>query len=389
MKTKLLLGGCVSALAVVGFFVAQELRARNWEARWNDFLIRWQAEGEVFDPAKSTLPDLGEDSDFARHRWILQVAAGDAGVLQALEKMQPDQVDGYEEWESDSDDNGVQRPMPPELARRIVNHASAFRTELEAFADAARRPQCRLVADGRASTREMAWNTWAARLSPLGKLLGASAHAAAALGDTSSPTSPMETLLRAGNLLRSSNLSLGVVVGAGFESQAYSVVRSMPDPTAWPENERRRWLVALDLRTRPLADEFAATSRLERNFLLQQLDALAADRSAPLAGGLADMGPFRRIYLARARLAACEALQGIVLSDDGHLSKVIEPGRIARFQDHLETIRGAPRSSKHSRHSADAFGLLPQFAILGIQDGLNQLEADRTTARERVRGSLP
>lgn len=389
MKTKVLLGLYFFALAIAGFFVAQEFRARSWEARWDGFLTRWKAEGEIFDPEKLIPPDMGEDSDFARHPLIRRIAEGELGVLETLEKMKPDRVEGYQDWESNADESGVHPPMPPELARSIANHSAKFSVELEAFAEAARRPKCRLVADGRTMTDDMAWCIWVARLSSMGKLLGASANAAIALDDKPSLTHHLETLLLTGNLLRSSNLSLGVVVGAGFEDRAYELVRSMPDVTTWPQSDRRRWLAALDLRTRPLAEEFAETSRLERNLFLKQMDALTANPSASLTGGLTDHGPFRRIFLSRAKLAACEDLQGMVLSDAGHLSKVIESSRIARFQNRLKDLRDAPRSSKYNLHRAESFGLLPQFAIIGIQDALIQLEADRDIVREQIRRSLP
>ena len=388
MKTKILIGLFVFALFAGGVFLAQELRARKWESRWNDFFAGWEARGEIFDPAKLAPADPGENSDFARHPWIRRIADGDEMLRQTLDKMEPDGLDGYQEWERATDDNGVHRPMSPELARRVLKHAAIFSVELQAFAEAAQRPGCRLVADGRASTGEMAWSNWAAQLSPLGNLLGASAHASAALGDGPALTRDLETLLLAGNLLRSSNLTLGVVVGSGFESHAFGVIGSIPDLGPWPETERRKWLAALDVRTRTLPDEFAATNRLERGLFLRQMDKLEADRSVRLAKGLTGYGPLRRIYIARARLAACEMLQDMVLSDGGHLAAVIHPDRITRFQSHLENLRDAKLMKKSKLHPAEEFGLLPQFAVLGIQAALIHLETDRSTARERISNAL-
>lgn len=88
------------------------------------------------------------------------------------------------------------------------------------------------------------------------------------------------------------------------------------------------------------------------------------------------------MYLARARLAACEALQGMILSEGGHLSPGIDPERIARFQDHVRKHKETARPPKSKFQSAEKFGRVAQFAILGIQDALIHHEVDRTTARE-------
>lgn len=379
-KTKILIALCAFALAIAGLFVVQELRARSWETRWHAFLSRWNAQGEIFDPAKLIPAEGPAEQDFVRHPYIQLVANRDSRVLETLEKMKPEQVNGYKAWFDDTQGDGARNPMSPELARRVLDYVASFDAEMDAFTHAASRPNCRINAD----SQSLALPTWPTRLSPIGKLLYIRAEAAAALGDPATVGRDLETLLRTGYLLRSSNLTMGVVVGAGFETWAYGLISGLLDFSAWQESDRRRWLSALDLRTRSLADEFAATNRLERAMFLKVLNDSSFVPIFRPTTGLANYGPFRRIFVARARLAACETLQGMVLSENGKLCATIDPLRVSNFQTYLRSIKSGNRLN-----SAEEFGLLYQFAVLGIQDGLIVLEEDRVKARQVIKIPQP
>ena len=281
MKPKLLLGIFLPALIVAGAYLTVEHRARSWEARWNSFVTHWESKGENFNPAAHLPPALAADEEFAAHPWIRRLANGDAGLLETLAKMEPSLVDGYDEWDSNTNDDDEQthHPMPSDLAWRVMQHAAAFRPDVDAFATTVRRPGCRI--EHPLDPNSLGYVPWLTKLTPLNHLLGASANAAAALGDDPELTRSIETLLQAGRHLRGSNLALGVVVGCGFECTAYDVLNNLPAPENWPESARLKWVAALDLRTRTPADEFAAVCRVERGKFLKFLEGL---ESTPTPG---------------------------------------------------------------------------------------------------------
>jgi hypothetical protein len=186
-----------------------------------------------------------------------------------------------------------------------MQHAAAFRPDVDAFATTVRRPGCRI--EHPLDPNSLGYVPWLTKLTPLNHLLGASANAAAALGDDPELTRSIETLLQAGRHLRGSNLALGVVVGCGFECTAYDVLNNLPAPENWPESARLKWVAALDLRTRTPADEFAAVCRVERGKFLKFLEGVESTPTLPMGPGLYRYGPFRRTFLARAKLSGCEA----------------------------------------------------------------------------------
>ena len=374
MKRKRWIALGLLVLIALGIAGALEMRARKWEGRWVTFVREWEAKGENFDPAAGLPPAMADHEEFAAHPWIRKIAARDAGVLQTLETMNSEGLEGYQEWEEDTDDDGNHSPMPPELARRVLQHAAGFQTELDALAEAARRPGCRIESSG----------NWLALLNQPARLLGASCHAAAALGEGPALTRGIETLLQAGNHLRLSNQTLGVVVGCGFEGKAFDVIKSLPDPAGFSDVDRSAWLAALELHTRSPEDEFAASSRLERGKFLKILDQFERNRSLPIGQGLARYGSFRRVYLARARLAACEALQGMVLAEGGKPAPYIDRTRIRNFQSYLHEKEPKPR-----RSAAEEFGLMSQTPALGIYEAIGFHEESRGAARQKLRIPSP
>ena len=385
-RTKLLVSGCVLLAVAIG--VLAEIHARKWENRWSEFFTYWKAQGEIFDPELLLPPDRGEDVEFAKHPWVRRIAAGESAVLETLARMEPENVEGYAEWHANTDDKGIHQSMPADLAERIMRHATAFQPELDAFAEAVRRPGSHISSGSGSWFEEVAYMTWITRLTPVRDLLGATAHAAACREDDAVLTSNLDTLLRAGFLLRSSNNTLGTVIGSGFETTAFEVIRSLEHVGEWPENARRDWLAALKLRTRTPPDEFAACSRFDRAIWLLLIDEASQNRSQPVWPKLTILPPLRRAFIARARLAASEALQEMVLSENGQPVTAIKPDRIMRYEEHIKPMLGLQLPGSNIPHPADRFGASAQFSMLGIHDALTHHEYERNELRKRIAISL-
>ncbi len=386
-KTKLLVSAGVLLAVLIG--VLPEFQARKWEKRWNEFFTYWKAQGESFDPELLLPPHMGEDAEFAKHPWVRLIAEGDASVLETLARMEPENVEGYDEWHATTDDAGIHHPMPADLADRVIRHAAAFQPELDAFAEASRRPGSRITDGNRSWFEETAHVSWITKLAPVRDLLGASALAAASRKDVVILTSSLDTLLRAGFLLRSSNITLGTAIGSGFETAAFEAIRSLEHIADWPEDARRAWLAALDLRTRTPSDEFAACSRYERATWLLLIDEASQNRSQPVLPKLTILPPLRRAFIARAKLAASEALQEMVLSENGRLVTAIKPDRIERYEEHIKPMPGLSLPGRPTSHPADMLGMTAQFSMQSIHDALIQRENERIPLRETIVSTLP
>jgi hypothetical protein len=358
-------------LIAVGVAAALEIRARMWEERWEGFVREWEAKGEQLDPTAWLPAAMADDQEFAQHPWIRKVAGGDHGLLEFLKTMDPEQLDGYDAWDEATDDDDNHSPMPPELARRVRQHAAGFQAELQSLAEAVRRPGSRI--DLSADYND----NWVVQLNQPASVIAASCHAAATLGDAQMLTHGIETLLRLGNHLRRSNQTISVVYGCGIEGNAFNIINSLPDPAKFSPADRTAWIASLDLHTRTPEDEFAAASRVERGKFLRMLG-----QFEPPGPGLARFGAFRRVYLARARLGACEAFQGMVLADGGVPVTRIDPARIVRFHAYLQE-----KSPKRS--AAEAFGLMAHTPMLGIYEAIVFHEEIRTATREKLRIPSP
>ena len=262
--------------------------------------------------------------------------------------------------------------MPLELAERLRTHAAEFRTELNAFAEALRRPGCRISPlDRRESPTFADWPKQFARLS---HLLEGLSHAAIAIDDSKAFTESIEISLRAGQKLRASNLMLPIVVGCGFEGAAYQALRSVPMSSVWPQQERVKWLAALDYRGRSLEDEYVAASRVDRGLFLVGFASL---ENASLAA-LPRFAPFRRVFLVRAKLEPCEAMQGILFAPGGNLAPLADPERISRYESF----------AKDKLHKSDpalslGFGML-EGPRRGIYNPMQTMESDRAAIRQKL-----
>lgn len=358
--------------AVIG---GLEIRARHCEAKWRTFVDHWEAKGESFGVEKNLPVAVTEADEFALHPWIRRVAAGDPEVLDRLGKMDPKTIAGYEEWQSAISPDDASAPMPVELAERIRKHAAEFRMELDGFAAALRRPGCRIgPMDAKTSP---GFADWAKHLVRVSYLLEASSHAAIAMDDAKAFTESIEISLRAGQKLRASNLMLPIVVGCGFEGVAYQSLRSVPASSVWPQRERGKWLDALDYRSRSLEDEYVAASRVDRGFFLLLFGSL----EDPSVTALPRFSSFRRVFLVRAKLEPCEAMQGILLAPAGNIAAPADAERISRF----ESFTGDERYKSDPALSL-GLGMLvgPRR---GIYDSMQTMESDRAAIRQKLKES--
>jgi len=172
MKCWVWIGTALVVLAGTGLFVGIQLvegKARKQEDDWKSFVAYWEARGESFAITSSQASTLPDEDEFIFHPWIQRVIAGDPAVLERLEKMNPDQVDGYDKWESETDENDAPKPMSAELAQRIRDHGKEFKPEMDAFAEAVRRKGFFL---GKiVPTNPFERTTWMGKLNRMGNLL--------------------------------------------------------------------------------------------------------------------------------------------------------------------------------------------------------------------------
>ena len=366
----------IGILAVTGFGIwyGLELRARSWEGKWRAFVNQWEAKGESFGVEENLPATMADDDEFASHPWIRRIAADDPEVLERLREMEPETVAGYPEWQATEAAEDVAAPMPVELAERLRKHAAGFRQELDAFADALRRPGCRISPVDAEGSPTFAG--WVKQLTPLCHLLEGLSHAAIAMDDSTAFTEAIEISLRAGEKLRASNVMLPVVVGCGFEVAAYQSLRSVPVPDVWPRDEPLKWMAALDYRRRSLEDEYVAVARAERGLFLGIFAKLEKAPAGEAAIPRFDL--LRRVFIARAKLTPCEAMQGMLLAAGGKMGAPVDLERIARF----ETYSG------HKRHKSDPaldFGLwMLVGARRGIHAALLVQESDRAAIRKKL-----
>lgn len=227
-----------------------------------------------------------------------------------IERLSPYRIEGFSTWEID--DN---RLMSPELEKAVLDHYSTCATDLDAIREAASRPICRVSIDLDPNHPP---------LPPELKYLNAvssaiQAHACAALstGDSDKFAGDIELLLNFGAKLRENPSFLPMVIGAGFEAKAFQSLKLLPHSSIGDSPIRSRLLAALDLRKRPLGEEFAAVLRHERNQSLRLLDRLLEKPTPPPEVALPKLRSSVRAFAARNRLALCEDLQHRLLAPSG------------------------------------------------------------------------
>lgn len=347
-----------------------ELMARYKEAEWLDFIQHWENKGESFS-TESLLPETYPATEqFISHPWIHSIATGEPEVSRRLAELDPERIPGYREWLRNAGESDDPVPMPSDLARQILARGAEASPDLDALADAAARPGSRLANAAEVEAFQMP--DWVAQLANVKKLLGAMAEAAIALDDAEAFTRSVEILLLTGCKLRDSNDALAAVVGAGFERDAYDVLMKIPKGAMVAQ--RKRLLTGLDLRTRPLTEEFGATVRVERARGLALLKKVSRGRPK----GIPSPGSsYVRLQVTRARLLACEPLQTQVLASGGNLKVPLTTERIERFCDHTRTWKAG---------SMEMIGTVPIWGYCRLYSTFMGQEEQRLETRVWVRG---
>lgn len=357
-------------------WVALEVRARSLEGRWSEFVEKWESKGEAFGVEANLPPALPDLQEFAAHPWIQAIATGDRASLAQLAKMNPESVEGYEAWQSSAGEDGVLPTMPEDLAERVRIHGEEFQTDLAAFEEALGRPGYRVLVTK--PSNSVANFLWVNKLAAVSKLLDALAHAAIARDDSAAFSRFTVMQLKAGEKLRGTNSLMGLVVGAGFESSAYTALGSIPASRKWPNTEMEKWIAALDLRKRPPADEFAAALRAERGLYLETIATL--EKSPAVRISVSRLLQIQRRYFAQSKLALCEELQEAILSHAGKLLTSIDPARWKRFGDDM--------AARKNEATAEEFGHAIFYITRGIFEALALQEIDRAVIRAKLEDEL-
>lgn len=367
----------VTVVAVIGGLVLGLLKVAEWKGRkheqsWHDFVEHWEARGESFRIVPGV--QLSDEDEFIKHPWVQRLIAGDPVIVERLERMDPSHLEGYGEWQDDVDPDGKTRPMSLELARRIRDHGTEFKTELDAFIEAAGRRGL-FLGDSQPGITP-SHSEWLGKIGQMTNLIGALADAAAVNEDWQEFSRHVDVLLGFGNRLRANGDTFALIVGCGLELEAYEALQNLQNPANCPEGEKIKWIEFLDGRKRSPADEWAAVLRLHRNSGLVWLE--RAERDPGLMSNLSRLQFVRRGQMARLKLLSCELLQKVVFAPTGSVGPVKEEDMI-RFEREVERIiRDDPKSEM-------ALVLSPQIAINGIYSSLMEAENERVAARNHLR----
>jgi hypothetical protein len=354
--------GIVGAIAVIGVIAAlkwSEWRARKWDSRWNEFVAEWEAKGERFDIAATLPPRVREEENFFRHPFLQRVAAADVDWIAIDDAIH---IDGYDNWKTEASwqfetEGTPPAPMPEELATRILNATNPIATDLDAFAEAARRPAASLdVATGH---QWMESFRTISHISNVSRLLNARADALLATGAVEPAVDDLVTMIHAARHLRATHSGIGMTISAGFDrAAATTIVEAAP----WTGPLRSRLLAALEARASTLEEEFAAMLRAERNAILDVLDE-EFDLTRPSQRALA----------AGTRIALCESLQAMVLSERGVRLDRVDGDHLGHYVRHWMEAEAPPKNS----HS---LGLSIALIYGGLFEGLELVENDRNKA---------
>lgn len=363
------------AVALAMGFGGMEWSARRSEREWTEFRAKWEARGESFGVAANLPSARAEAEEFAAHPWMRGVAAGDPAMLARLAEMVPASIEGFDDWQGRSDEEGVFPLMPDDLAARVRQRGEDFKAELDAYSAAMERPgNCLLSAGSGSGDGDL---EWVGKLSAVSKLLDALSYAALAGDDAAEFTRLVTLEMRAGEKLRATNVTLGTVAGAGCEGAARGAIVTAKAAGKWPA-ERAKWLAALEVRKRPVADEFAADLRIERGRMLETIETLERTGSSPDSIPLSSLGAVRRKFFADAKSALCQEFQESVLADGGKLASTIDPVKLKRFMDAVGSRKKEP--------PAEGCGHLPYFLTRGILDSLTLEETDREELCAKLAG---
>ncbi len=362
------------ALALGIGFCGLEWSARRSEAEWTEFRATWEARGESFGVVENLPLPRVETEEFAAHPWIRGLADGDLAILARLEGMSPDDIDGFDDWQARSDENDILPIMPDDVAVLVQQRGEEYKAELDAYSAAMERPGSCVISGGDGEGFED--TLWLGKLSAVSKLLDALSYAALATDDAAEFTRLVTLEMQAGEKLRATNLMIGIVVGSGSEAGAWRAMTNAEATGKWPATERVKCLAALDLRNRPIADEFAAAIRVERGNFLELIATLEQTGGSPDSVSLSGISAVRRKFFADSRLALCREFQETVLADGEKLASAIDSAKLKQFMDSIKSRK------KESR--AESFGNLPFFLIGGILDPLTQMESDREEIRAKL-----
>jgi hypothetical protein len=269
--------------AAVGF--------RSWAIqrdieRWEEYQARCRSQGEDLG-IKPWLPAaVPDDDNLFTHPWVIAFLASESSPqAEAVAEMQawPGlDLDGYEapaEGKSWFDGREAETAAVLQAGKERADHFRAIH-------EAAGRGGSRAPVDFDGPFENIG-GPWT-RISDLGGMLAVHADAAMASGDGPAATADLEAMLRLGNHLRGGNFLLATLIGTGFEGNARRILDAGISRRIFNPADRRRLLAAL--RTRPVAEELAAVSQVERGMFLAALEGLVATR--PPAGIKASYAAF-------------------------------------------------------------------------------------------------
>ena len=300
------------------------------EKRWADFKTHWEVQGESFE-ISAHMPEAIEDSqNFAKHPLVEAFRNNDTQVMARLRRMEPKSLPDLHEFISAE----KLELMPEPLARQVTEYYKQFAADLEALAEAAARPGCRVEPNYESSFSIP--KDWLIGITPYQRALSVNASAALALGDEDTFTNQTALLLDVGRHLRSNNTMVSSLLGARFEQSAYTMIRDLAPLRVKKEANRSRLLEALNRRKRPPGVEMAKVLRYERAQALKLIDNIESGVMTSPVNGNHSIGFFGKIIFAASRLALCEDSQRILSSPDGRLKQEITLDDLKRYDEVIQ-----------------------------------------------------
>lgn len=303
---KALFGIILPLLLLGGAWLSVELWSNRQVKRWQEFKTSAEAKGDRFTYDAWLPPAVPDEENFARHPWMERALTDESSVIARLEAMSPKAIRGMEQW------HGSQSITPsPQQAEAVLQHYASFAPEFDAIHQSCARKQCRLSNLTSLSTSTLR----STQLSRMQKILECHAQAALIAGQEDVAVTDLTALLRLGAHLRSQNLVIYMVLGAGAEARALTLINTSLPTGAFRPESRKKLLEAM--RTRPARDEIPFLLRTERQFQLQIIDLMenpaVENGDAVMRWPVRTFPSLKRAHLSQCRRFICEQTASLLL----------------------------------------------------------------------------
>lgn len=268
------LSGLLLGILILGAFAARAVSTRREVDQWEEYRRGKEANGDDYSVGAWLPPAVVDAENFADHPWIASLIASEgspeAKVAWDWKYWVFDEFEDYTGPDAGKSWFGEK----PDEAKRVIARSSMFAADFKSIREAAGRPACRFPA---ALDRDLeGYSEVLERFRDTTGMLSLHAEAALALKQEAAAVENLLALLRIGDHLQSQRFLLAVSSGKQTEASALSIIEvGLADGRFSPESRKR---LADAMRIPPVADDLAATMRLERGLVLEKMGRLLGQK---------------------------------------------------------------------------------------------------------------